>query len=147
MSIRLNNFKSEGNKARKRLGRGNSAGQGTTAGRGYNGQKSRSGGYHKVGFEGGQMPLQRRLPKFGFTNFFRKEYAIVNLITIGKLPQDKDITPETLVEYGVIKFKDINRVKILGDGELNSAYNIKAHKFSKTAADKIKAAGGTMEVI
>ena len=147
MSIKLDNFKSEGNKARKRVGRGNSAGQGTTAGRGYNGQKSRSGGFHKVGFEGGQMPLQRRLPKFGFTNIFRKEYTVINLLTINKLPKDKDITPETLVEYGVIKFKDIKRVKILGDGDLSSPYNIKAHKFSKTAADKIKAAGGTMEEV
>ena len=148
MSIRLDNFKTDSlDKSRKRIGRGNGSGTGTTAGRGMNGQKSRSGGYHKVGFEGGPMPLQRRLPKFGFTNIFRKAYIPVNLDTINKLSAEKEITPEFLVESGVIKFKDIKRVKILGNGDLSSPYTIKAHKFSKSAIDKIKKAGGNAEVV
>lgn len=147
--IKLEQLKpAKGSKSKtKRLGRGNSSGHGSTSTKGNKGQIARSGGYHKVGFEGGQMPLQRRLPKFGFTNPFRKEYAVVNLSRIDKLPNDKEITPERLVELGVIKNADIKCLKILGTGDLTKAYTIKAHKFSGTAVDKIKKAGGKSEVI
>jgi len=147
--IKLEQLKpAKGSKSKnKRIGRGNSSGHGSTACKGNKGQIARSGGYHKVGFEGGQMPLQRRLPKFGFTNPFRKEYAVVNLSRINILPNDKEITPERLVELGVIKNADVNCLKVLGTGDLTKAYTIKAHKFSATALDKIKKAGGKSEVI
>ena len=131
----------------KRIGRGNGSGHGSTACKGNKGQIARSGGYHKVGFEGGQMPLQRRLPKFGFTNPFRKEYAVINLSRINILPNDKDITPERLVELGVIKNSQIDRLKVLGTGDLTKTYTIKAHKFSETAVEKIKKSGGKAEVL
>ena len=134
-------------KKNKRLGRGNSSGHGSTSTKGNKGQIARSGGYHKVGFEGGQMPLQRRLPKFGFTNPFRKEYAVINLSRINILPNDKDITPERLVELGVIKNSQMDRLKVLGTGDLTKAYNVKAHKFSETAVEKIKKSGGKAEVL
>jgi len=134
-------------KKNKRLGRGNSSGHGSTATKGNKGQIARSGGYHKVGFEGGQMPLQRRLPKFGFTNVFRKEYTVINLARIDILPNDKEITPDRLIELGVIKNSQASRVKILGTGDLTKVYTIKAHKFSETALDKIKKIGGKAEVI
>lgn len=147
--IKLHDLKpSEGaKKERKRLGRGNSSGQGTTAGRGSKGQKARSGGYTKVGFEGGQMPLQRRLPKFGFKNFTRKTYTCINIDRINALPNDKEITPESLVNYGVISKAETKNLKILGNGNIEKAYTIKAHKFSKSAKDKIEKAGGKTEVI
>ena len=131
----------------KRIGRGNSSGHGSTATKGNKGQIARSGGYHKVGFEGGQMPLQRRLPKFGFNNPSRREYTVVNLTRIDALPNDSAITPERLVELGVIKNAQIESLKILGSGNLTKAYNIKAHKFSESALDKIKKSGGSAEVI
>ena len=134
-------------KKNKRLGRGNSSGHGSTSTKGNKGQIARSGGYHKVGFEGGQMPLQRRLPKFGFSNPFRKEYTVVNLSRINALPNDKDITPERLVELGVIKNSQISRLKVLGTGDLTKSYTIKAHKFSETAVEKIKKSGGKAEVL
>jgi len=134
-------------KKNKRLGRGNSSGHGSTSTKGNKGQIARSGGYHKVGFEGGQMPLQRRLPKFGFTNVFRKEYTVINLARIDILPNDKEITPDRLIELGVIKNSQANRVKILGTGDLTKVYTIKAHKFSETALEKIKKIGGKAEVI
>lgn len=145
--IKLNNLRSSSNKKPKRVGRGNSSGHGTTATKGGKGQKARSGGYHKVGFEGGQMPLQRRLPKFGFTNPFRKDYTVINLTRIDSLPNNKEITPDTLVEFGVIKNTQKDRIKILGTGELTKAFTIKAHKFSKSASDKILKIGGKLEVI
>ena len=134
-------------KKNKRIGRGNASGHGSTATKGNKGQIARSGGYHKVGFEGGQMPLQRRLPKFGFNNPFRKEYTVVNLSRINALPNDKEITPELLADLGVIKNAQMNALKILGTGDITKAYKIKAHKFSETAVDKIKKAGGNAEVI
>lgn len=134
-------------KKTKRIGRGNSSGHGSTACKGNKGQIARSGGYHKVGFEGGQMPLQRRLPKFGFTNVFRKEYTVINLSRIDILPNDKEITPDRLVELGVIKNSQVDRVKVLGTGDLTKAYTIKAHKFSETAMEKIKKIGGKAEVL
>jgi len=134
-------------KKNKRLGRGNSSGHGSTSTKGNKGQIARSGGYHKVGFEGGQMPLQRRLPKFGFNNVFRREYTVINLARIDILPNDKEITPDTLVDLNVIKASQRDSVKILGTGELTKSYTIKAHKFSKTAVDKIQKSGGKAEVL
>lgn len=133
-------------KARKRLGRGTATGQGKTAGRGQKGQKSRSGGGVRPGFEGGQMPLYRRLPKRGFTNIFAKEYAIVNVEALNRFEDNTEITPELLLETGIIK-KVMDGVKILGDGELNKKLTVKAHKFSKSAIEKIEGVGGKVEVI
>ena len=134
------------NKNRKRVGRGPGSGHGKTSCRGNKGQKSRSGYSHKIGFEGGQMPLYRRLPKRGFTNIFRKEYAVVNLDDLNKLPAGKDVTPELLVTAGFVR-NVRSEIKILGNGNLDKKLTVKAHKFSKTAVEKIAAAGGTSEVI
>ena len=131
-------------KKSKRVGRGPGSGSGKTAGKGHKGQKARSGGVKGPGFEGGQMPLQRRLPKRGFTNIFRKEYAVVNLGDLSDL--SGTITPEKLVEQGIVRHAKAG-IKILGVGELKSALTIRAHKFSKSAIDKIQAAGGKAEVI
>lgn len=133
-------------KKRKRLGRGTATGQGKTAGRGQKGQKARSGGGVRPGFEGGQMPLYRRLPKRGFTNRFAKEYAIVNVETLNRFEDNTEVTPELLLETGIIK-KIMDGVKILGDGELNKKLTVKAHKFSKSAVEKIEGVGGKVEVI
>ncbi len=127
----------------KRLGRGDATGHGGTSTRGHKGQKARSGGYHKRGHEGGQMPIQRRLPKVGFNNIFRKEFAVVNLDTLSKLEIGVEVTPELLLEKGVIK-KLKDGLKILGRGELKNPIKIKAHKVSKQARAKIEAAGGTV---
>lgn len=131
----------------KRLGRGNASGQGGTAGRGHKGQKARAGGYHKDGFEGGQMPLQRRLPKRGFTNIFRQEYAIVNLDQLTCFAKGSEITAEVLQDKGLIGRRLGAGLKILGRGELADALTIKAHAFSASARRKIEAAGGTAEVL
>jgi large subunit ribosomal protein L15 len=149
MSLRLEDLKScEGSrKSRKRVGRGVGSGHGRTACKGGKGQTARAGGFHKRGFEGGQMPLQRRLPKFGFTNMFRKEFAVVNLSQIESLPNTKDITPELLVDAGLIKSKNLDAVKILGNGDISKTYKIKAHGFSKSAKEKIEKRGGKAEVI
>jgi len=129
----------------KRIGRGQGSGHGGTATRGHKGQGSRSGSGVKRGFEGGQMPLTRRLPKFGFTKPFRVEYRVVNVETLQKLATDgklKDaVTPEILVSLGVVS-KKTDRVKILGDGDLKTKLDVTAHKFSKSAVEKITAAGG-----
>jgi large subunit ribosomal protein L15 len=136
---------SEGStKSRKRIGRGEGSGHGGTSTRGHKGQKSRSGYSKKIGFEGGQMPLQRRVPKFGFKNPFRVEYHGINLDTLQKLADEKKvkaITPEVLVENGLANKNDL--VKILGRGELKAKLDVTAHKFSKTALSAIEAAGGT----
>jgi large subunit ribosomal protein L15 len=133
-------------KKAKRVGRGPGSGSGKTASKGHKGQKARSGGVKGAGFEGGQMPLQRRIPKRGFTNIFRKEYAIVNLSELEKIGGTDPVTPEMLVQKGLIK--DLKTgVKILGMGELKSKLTVRAHKFSKSALDKIQAAGGKAEVI
>lgn len=122
------------------------SGLGKTAGRGNKGQKSRSGARTKRGFEGGQMPLHRRLPKRGFTNIFKKEYAIVNLERLKDFPAGATISPQVLIEAGVVKqLRD--GVKILGNGELAHPLNISAHFFSKSAQEKIAKAGGKAEVI
>jgi large subunit ribosomal protein L15 len=129
---------------RKRVGRGMGSGMGKTSTRGHKGQRSRSGSRMMRGFEGGQMPLHRRLPKRGFTNIFRKEYTIVNLDQLAGLGEST-ITPDVLRKSGVIKSK--HPVKILGDGELKSALTVSAHKFSKSAQEKITKAGGKFEVL
>ena len=127
-------------KNRKRIGRGTGSGTGKTSGRGQKGQKSRSGGNPHPWFEGGQMPLYRRLPKRGFTNIFRKEYEIVNLAQLAGLEMKNPITPEIMKEKGMIR--EINSVKILGNGELSGAVTVHAHKFSRSAIDKIEKSGG-----
>jgi large subunit ribosomal protein L15 len=129
---------------RKRVGRGMGSGMGKTSTRGHKGQRSRSGSRLLRGFEGGQMPLHRRLPKRGFTNIFRQEYNIVNLERLASLPETT-ITPETLRKAGVIGTK--RPVKILGQGELKSAITVQAHKFSKSAQEKITKAGGKFEIL
>jgi large subunit ribosomal protein L15 len=129
----------------KRVGRGMGSGMGKTSARGHKGQHSRSGSSLLRGFEGGQMPLHRRMPKRGFTNIFRVEYAIVNLERLAELGE-KEVTPEVLRKAGVVR-RASARIKILGEGELKSAITVKAHKFSKTAEEKITKAGGKIEVI
>lgn len=133
-------------KKTKRKGRGTATGQGKTAGRGMNGQNSRSGGGTRLGFEGGQMPLYRRLPKRGFTNIWGTEYSIVNVSDLNKFEAGTVVTPELLKETGLLKqVKD--GVKILGEGNLEKNITVQAHKFSKTAIEKIESAGGKAEVI
>jgi len=133
-------------KNRKRRGRGTATGQGKTGGRGMNGQKSRSGGGVRLGFEGGQMPLYRRIPKRGFTNVWAKEYAEVNVERLNAFEAGTVVTEEMLKEAGIIsKIKD--GVKVLGRGELNTSLTVQAHKFSKSAVEKIESAGGKAEVI
>ena len=134
------------NKKRKRVGRGDGSGHGKTSGRGHKGQGARSGGNTKPGFEGGQMPLQRRLPKRGFHNPFRIEMAVVNLSQLELLPAGGEITPETLMQHGYVTGKT-RRIKVLGDGSLSKALTIKAHGFSVKAKEKIEAAGGKAELI
>ncbi len=134
------------NKRTKRVGRGTGSGHGKTSTRGHKGQKARSGGGVRPGFEGGQMPLQRRLPKRGFTNIFKKEFAIVNVRDLNRFPDGTEVTPELLVESGLIK-KIKDGVKILGEGDLERTLVVRAHKVSRQAADKIAARGGRVEVI
>jgi large subunit ribosomal protein L15 len=129
---------------KKRVGRGMGSGMGKTSTRGHKGQRSRSGSRMMRGFEGGQMPLHRRMPKRGFTNIFRKEYNIVNLEKLVAL-DETTITPDLLRKAGVIKSK--HPVKVLGDGELAIALTVHAHKFSKSAQEKITKAGGKFEVL
>lgn len=133
-------------KNRKRRGRGTATGQGKTGGRGMNGQKSRSGGGVRLGFEGGQMPLYRRLPKRGFTNIFGTEYTTINVKDLNRFEAGTVVTPELLEETGLVKqVKD--GIKILGDGALENSLTVKASKFTKSAVEKIEAAGGKAEVI
>ena len=133
-------------KKAKRVGRGVGSGHGKTSTKGHKGQKARSGGVKGPGFEGGQMPLQRRIPKRGFTNIFRKEYAVVNLGELSRAGGADPITPEVLMQKGLIKnIKD--GVKVLGMGDFKEKITVRAHKFSKSAVDKIQAAGGKAEVI
>jgi large subunit ribosomal protein L15 len=135
-------------RSKKRIGRGQGSGKGGTATRGHKGQKSRSGYKSKIGFEGGQMPLQRRVPKFGFKNINRKEYKGINISTLQELADAKKLTNidvDVLVEAGLVR-KD-SLVKILGNGELKAKLNVKAHAFSKSAVTAIEAAAGTVEKI
>ncbi len=130
---------------RKRVGRGMGSGMGKTSTRGHKGQGSRSGSRLMRGFEGGQMPLHRRLPKRGFVNIFREEYAVVNLSDLARLGES-NVTPELLRSRGLVNGKD-RRIKVLGDGELKAALTVQAHKFSKSAEEKIKLAGGAANLI
>jgi large subunit ribosomal protein L15 len=146
--VSLNNLKPARGavRERKRVGRGPGSGLGKTSGRGEKGQKSRSGFGQREGFEGGQMPLHRRVPKRGFTNKWRKEYVAVNLEKLADFDTGTIVTPELLQKRGVIKsLRD--GLKILGDGELKQALTVRAHKFSASAQEKIAAAGGKAEVI
>ncbi|AWZ39452.1 50S ribosomal protein L15 [Lactobacillus sp. AN1001] len=129
---------------RNRVGRGTSSGNGKTAGRGQKGQKARS--KVRLGFEGGQMPLFRRMPKRGFNNINRKEYAIVNLETLNKFEDGAEVTPALMVEAGIVK-NEKDGVKVLGNGELNKKLTVKANKFSASAKAAIEAAGGQAEVM
>ena len=145
--MNLNNLKPKigsTHKNSKRLGRGEGSGKGGTSSRGHKGAKSRSGYSRKIGFEGGQMPLQRRVPKFGFKNFNRKHYSCVNLDAIQKMIDEKKVnkslTIQNLIDFGVVNKN--NLIKILGRGEINSPIKIEANKFSKSAEDSIKNAGG-----
>ena len=129
-----------------RLGRGQGSGNGKTAGKGHKGQKARSGGMNKLGFEGGQTPLARRLPKRGFTNINRKEYAVINVAQLNNFADGAEVTPAVLKEMGLVKnAKD--GIKVLGEGELEKKLTVKANKFSKSAVALIEKAGGTAEVI
>lgn len=145
--MKLHELKSqEGRKERNRVGRGMSSGNGKTSGRGHKGQKARSGGGNRLGFEGGQMPLFQRLPKRGFTNINRKEYAIVNLEALVRFEDGTEITPELLLEEGVVSNLK-SGIKILGKGSVENKLTVKAHKFSQSAKDAIEEAGGKTEVI
>ena len=146
--MKLHELKSaEGSrKVRNRVGRGTSSGNGKTAGRGQKGQKARSGGGVRLGFEGGQTPLFQTLPKRGFTNINRKEYAVVNLDTLNRFEDNAEVTPALLVESGVIK-DEKSGIKVLGNGQLERKLTVKANKFSETAKAAIEAAGGSVEVI
>lgn len=146
----LSNLKpAKGSKrSKKRLGRGEGSGTGDTAGRGHKGQKSRSGYSRKIGFEGGQMPLQRRVPKFGFKNINRKDYKGINISTLQELAEGRkltDINVEVLRDAGLVGKRDL--VKILGNGTIEKKINVKAHAFSAKAKEAIEAAQGTTEVI
>jgi len=131
---------------RKRIGRGHGSGNGKTAGKGHKGQNARSGGGVRLGFEGGQTPLSRRLPKRGFTNFNRKEYAIVNVESLNVFEEGTVVTPELLKETGLVK-KELDGIKVLGNGELTKALTVQANKFSASAITVIEQAGGKAEVI
>lgn len=133
-------------KKRNRVGRGMSSGNGKTSGRGHKGQKARSGGGVRPGFEGGQMPLFQRLPKRGFTNIHRQEFAIVNLDALNRFEDGTEVTPELLLETGVVS-KLKSGVKILGKGNVEKKLTVKAQKFSASAKEAIEAAGGQTEVI
>lgn len=134
-------------KARKRIGRGAGSGQGKTAGKGHKGQKARAGRGMRAGFEGGQMPLQRRVPKRGFVNIFRTEYATVNVASLSdRFEAGQTVTVEALKQKGLIK-KELDGVKILGNGELDKSLTVQANAFSESAKQKIEAAGGKAEVI
>lgn len=131
---------------RKRKGRGIGSGNGKTAGKGHKGQNARSGGGVRVGFEGGQTPLYRRLPKRGFTNINRKEFAVVNLDALNRFEEGTEVTPELLIETGVVKSEKAG-IKILAKGNVEKKLTVKAHKFSSAAKEAIEAAGGVTEVI
>ena len=146
--MKLNTLKiNEGSKKiAKRVGRGTSSGMGKTSGKGHKGQKARSGYSRKAGFEGGQLPLYRRLPKRGFTNFTRKEYAIVNVETLNRFEDGSTVNAAALIEAGVIN-KELSGLKVLGNGELTKKLTVETVKFSKSAKEAIEKAGGKVEVL
>ena len=135
-------------KNRKRIGRGDASGSGSFSGKGMKGQNSRSGGAVRPGFEGGQLPLIKRLPSLrGFNNVFKKQYSVVNLDTLEvRYPNGGDVNPESLVQSGIIK-NNKKPIKVLGRGNLSNSFNVSAHKFSETAKNSIEAAGGSVQVI
>jgi large subunit ribosomal protein L15 len=133
-------------KRRKIVGRGRGSGHGTTAGRGGKGQTARTGSSIPAWFEGGQMPLIRRLPKRGFTNIFKKEYAVINVETLERFESGQEVTPELLVSKGLLQARN-GGVKVLGKGALTKTLTVHAHKFSQSAVVKIEAAGGKVQVI
>ncbi|SFL91054.1 50S ribosomal protein L15 [Halanaerobium salsuginis] len=147
--MKLNNLKPAAGykKSHRRVGRGTGSGRGYTSGRGANGQNARSGGKVRPTFEGGQTPLFRRLPKRGFNNKFKKEFNEVNVYQLNKFTADETVTPELLLEKGIIVNLAKHGVKILGKGEVSVALNVKAHAFTASAREKIEAAGGKSEVI
>lgn len=150
MAIGLNNLKAPAGAThkKKRVGRGPGSGLGKTAGRGNKGQKSRSGYSGKRGFEGGQMPLHRRLPKRGFTNIFKREWAEVNLADLEKMFEaGSTVTPEALVEIGLVRKSKQEAIVVLGQGDLKKSLNVSVHRFSATAKQKIEAAGGKADVL
>ena len=130
----------------KRLGRGQGSGQGKTAGKGHKGQNARSGGGVAIGFEGGQTPLFKRIPKRGFTNFTRVEYAVVNLDTLNRFEDGAVVTPEVLKETGIVK-KQLDGIKVLGNGKLEKKLTVKCNKISASAKKAIEEVGGTVEVL
>ncbi|MGB6408761.1 MAG: 50S ribosomal protein L15 [Planococcus donghaensis] len=132
--------------SRKRIGRGIGSGTGKTAGKGHKGQNARSGGGVRPGFEGGQNPLFRRLPKRGFTNINRKDYAVVNVEVLNRFDEGTEVTPALLIESGVVS-NERSGIKILGNGSLEKKLTVKAHKFSGSAKEAIEAAGGQTEVV
>lgn len=134
-------------RSKKRLGRGTATGQGKTAGRGQKGQKSRSGGGVRVGFEGGQMPLARRLPKRGFTNIFKKQYTEVNVELLNRFENGTEVTAELLKSTGAVSKIEKDGIKILGQGNLEKAVTVKAAKFTASAQEKIEKAGGKAELV
>ena len=131
---------------RKRIGRGIGSGHGKTATRGHKGLKARSGGGKRPGFEGGQMPLKRRVPKRGFTNIFKQEWAVVNIRDLNRLTDVQDVTPETLIRAGLVRNQE-SQIKVLGEGTPARPFYVKAHRFSASAIAKIQAAGGRAEVL
>lgn len=146
--MKLHELGTSQGKKRKRVGRGMSSGYGKTSGRGQKGQKARSGKGVRPGFEGGQMPLYRRLPKRGFTNIFSKKFAIINVEDLNRFEDNTEITPDLLVSEGLVKKGKIkDGVKVLGNGEIDKKLIVNAHKFSKSAVEKIEAAGGKVKVI
>jgi len=148
MAVDLSNLKPpRGSRHRKvRVGRGIGSKLGRTAGKGNKGQKSRKGYSRRPGFEGGQMPLRRRIPKRGFHNPFRSEYAVVNVETLNAFEAGETVTPDVLLARGMVR-RDRALVKVLGDGELKPALTVRAHKFSKSAEEKITRAGGKVEIL
>ncbi len=148
MSKFLSNLESPpgANKKKKRLGRGDSSGHGGTSTKGHKGQRARSGGYHKLGFEGGQMPLTRRVPKRGFTNIFHKEFSIINVGDLARFKAGTFIDPQKLCDTGLLD-RVRHSVKVLGEGDLAVALTVRAHSFSKSAIEKIEKAGGKVERI
>ena len=146
MNLGTLTYASGSRKKRKRIGRGEGSGYGGTSGKGHKGDRSRSGSKRRVGFEGGQTPIQRRLPKRGFTNIFKKEFQIVNLKDLERIKRVKKIDPVLLYEKRLIRKKNVE-VKILGEGEISRQLEISAHSFSKTAQEKIEAAQGRIIIL
>ncbi len=134
------------NKERKRIGRGHGSGQGKTAGKGHKGQKARSGGNIRPGFEGGQMPLQRRIPKRGFNNIFAKKIVAINVSALDRFEDGAEVDAQSLINAGIVK-KEYDGIKILGNGEISKKLTVKATAYSESAKQKIEAAGGKAEVV